>query len=101
MGTRGFPLRCAGVRSAATPWDRSAPGVSVGGTTMSDKPTTNGIANGTPNGHSTEPLPSSATQGQGPGNGPRLTTRQGHPVHDNQSNRTVGDRGPTLLENYH
>ncbi len=32
---------------------------------------------------------------------PTLTTRQGHPVANNQSNRTVGDRGPTVLENYH
>ncbi|CAN5717878.1 catalase KatX [soil metagenome] len=30
-----------------------------------------------------------------------LTTRQGHPVVDNQNMRTVGDRGPTTLENYH
>lgn len=30
-----------------------------------------------------------------------LTTRQGHPVHDNQSLRTVGNRGPATLENYH
>jgi catalase len=30
-----------------------------------------------------------------------LTTRQGHPVHDNQNLRTVGDRGPATLENYH
>jgi catalase len=30
-----------------------------------------------------------------------LTTRQGHPVFDNQNNRTVGSRGPTVLENYH
>ncbi len=29
-----------------------------------------------------------------------LTTRQGHPVTDNQSQRTVGDRGPATLENY-
>ncbi len=29
-----------------------------------------------------------------------LTTRQGHPVYDNQSSRTVGSRGPTTLENY-
>ena len=35
------------------------------------------------------------------GEQPTLTTRQGHPVYDNQSNRTVGDRGPTVLENYH
>jgi catalase len=31
---------------------------------------------------------------------PILTTRQGHPVRDNQDVRTVGDRGPTTLENY-
>jgi catalase len=35
------------------------------------------------------------------GGPPTLTTRQGHPVSDNQNNRTVGDRGPTVLENYH
>ena len=29
-----------------------------------------------------------------------LTTRQGHPVADNQSLRTVGERGPATLENY-
>ncbi|MFT4040543.1 MAG: catalase [Thermomicrobiales bacterium] len=29
-----------------------------------------------------------------------LTTRQGHPVVDNQNTRTVGDRGPATLENY-
>ncbi|HEX8435458.1 hypothetical protein, partial [Archangium sp.] len=29
-----------------------------------------------------------------------LTTRQGHPVSNNQSTRTVGRRGPTTLENY-
>src|SRR5688572_7921931 len=32
---------------------------------------------------------------------PRLTTRQGHPVYDNQHQRTVGARGPATLENYH
>ena len=32
---------------------------------------------------------------------PILTTRQGHPVPDNQNTRTVGDRGPATLENYH
>ena len=36
-----------------------------------------------------------------PAAAPTLTTRQGHPVVDNQNNRTVGDRGPTVLENYH
>jgi catalase len=30
-----------------------------------------------------------------------LTTRQGHPVGNNQSQRTVGTRGPATLENYH
>ncbi|MGJ0119714.1 catalase [Williamsia sp. MIQD14] len=30
-----------------------------------------------------------------------LTTRQGHPVYDNQNQRTVGPRGPATLENYH
>ena len=29
-----------------------------------------------------------------------LTTRQGHPVTDNQNTRTVGSRGPATLENY-
>jgi catalase len=29
-----------------------------------------------------------------------LTNRQGHPVHDNQNQRTVGGRGPATLENY-
>jgi catalase len=32
---------------------------------------------------------------------PELTTRQGHPVYDNQNQRTVGARGPATLENYH
>src|SRR5258705_7287892 len=35
------------------------------------------------------------------GESPReLTTRQGHPVYDNQHQRTVGARGPATLENY-
>jgi catalase len=29
-----------------------------------------------------------------------LTDRQGHPVYDNQNQRTVGERGPATLENY-
>lgn len=33
--------------------------------------------------------------------GQTLTTRQGHPVPDNQNLRTVGPRGPAVLENYH
>lgn len=32
---------------------------------------------------------------------PTLTTRQGHPVHNNQDLRTVGNRGPATMENYH
>ncbi len=32
--------------------------------------------------------------------GQTLTTRQGHPVSDNQNTRTVGSRGPTTMENY-
>ena len=31
---------------------------------------------------------------------PTLTTRQGHPVSDNQNSRTVGNRGPVTMENY-
>ncbi len=31
---------------------------------------------------------------------PVLTTRQGHPITNNQSSRTVGSRGPATLENY-
>ncbi len=30
-----------------------------------------------------------------------LTNRQGHPISDNQHIRTVGNRGPSVLENYH
>ena len=29
-----------------------------------------------------------------------LTNRQGHPVYDNQNQRTIGARGPATLENY-
>jgi catalase len=42
--------------------------------------------------------------GQSNGNGQQpfiLTTRQGHPVTDNQNLRTVTNRGPATLENYH
>ncbi|PRX49412.1 catalase [Prauserella shujinwangii] len=41
--------------------------------------------------------------GKGPEPGddrPVLTNRQGHPVYDNQNQRTVGVRGPATLENY-
>lgn len=30
-----------------------------------------------------------------------LTDRQGHPIADNQNQRTIGSRGPATLENYH
>ncbi len=36
---------------------------------------------------------------QSPGTA-NLTNRQGHPVYDNQNQRTVGERGPSTLENY-
>ncbi|MBZ9712689.1 catalase [Deinococcus multiflagellatus] len=59
----------------------------------------------------TTPDPSgTAAQGAGHPADPRhsegetaqtLTTRQGHPVTDNQHLRTVGPRGPVTLENYH
>ncbi len=39
-------------------------------------------------------------QGNGKETNNILTTRQGHPVTDNQNLRTVGDRGPATLENY-
>src|SRR6266536_2956620 len=55
----------------------------------------NGQTNGRTNGASHQ------DDSQGPGHGPGLTTRQGHPVYDNQNNRTVGERGPTVLENYY
>ncbi len=43
-----------------------------------------------------------ASQGPEAGDDRRvLTTRQGHPVYDNQNQRTVGARGPATLENYH
>jgi len=29
-----------------------------------------------------------------------LTNRQGHPIHNNQSMRTLGNRGPAVMENY-
>ncbi|WP_119730387.1 catalase [Thermomonospora amylolytica] len=42
-----------------------------------------------------------SSQGSTPGDErPILTNRQGHPVYDNQNQRTVGARGPATLENY-
>nr|MBA3747330.1 catalase [Solirubrobacterales bacterium] len=39
-------------------------------------------------------LPGEASEGR------TLTNRQGHPVSDNQNQRTIGPRGPATLENY-
>jgi len=42
-----------------------------------------------------------ASQGSASGdNRPTLTNRQGHPIFDNQNQRTIGARGPATLENY-
>ncbi|NKZ03110.1 catalase [Actinomadura latina] len=42
-----------------------------------------------------------ASKGPQPGDDrPVLTNRQGHPVSDNQNQRTIGSRGPATLENY-
>jgi catalase len=42
-----------------------------------------------------------SSKGPAPGDDRRiLTNRQGHPVYDNQNQRTVGARGPATLENY-
>ncbi len=40
------------------------------------------------------------SNGNGKENTRPLSTRQGHPIYDNQSSRTVGNRGPVTLENY-
>ena len=45
--------------------------------------------------------PNNEQTDQTPDAQPELTTRQGHPVYDNQNQRTVGSRGPATLENYH
>ncbi|ARS36470.1 catalase [Pontibacter actiniarum] len=44
---------------------------------------------------------STAASGNGADDKRTLTTRQGHPVTDNQNIRTVGNRGPATMENYH
>ncbi|MGK5530529.1 catalase [Streptomyces sp. URMC 129] len=42
-----------------------------------------------------------SSKGPAPGDDRKpLTNRQGHPVYDNQNQRTVGARGPATLENY-
>ena len=53
------------------------------------------------NGHNGNGHGANGNSGDGGANEqPILTTRQGHPVHDNQNSRTVGRRGPMTLENY-
>ena len=54
----------------------------------------------------TQPDGATDVQTHGAGDGQRdpqpiLTTRQGHPVHNNQAMRTIGPRGPATLDNYH
>lgn len=45
---------------------------------------------------------SSVDPRMGEGEGARtLTNRQGHPISENQNVRTVGNRGPITMENYH
>jgi len=52
------------------------------------------LSNQPANGHSNGKAPESS------GQQPALTNRQGHPISNNQSLRTVGERGPASLENY-
>lgn len=61
-----------------------------------DQNQNNGEVHGSTNGHgdSDQNKVSSGTDTR------TLTTRQGHPVYDNQNIRTVGSRGPATLENY-
>jgi catalase len=58
---------------------------------------TGGRTDGTPDVADANPTDGSIAGGDAH----RLTTRQGHPVYDNQHQRTVGPRGPSTLENYH
>lgn len=64
---------------------------------------------GAPGNHNGENAPNTSVEGIGSASDERvasgeeartLTTRQGHPVVNNQNMRTVGNRGPTTLENY-
>jgi len=59
-------------------------------------------ANGTnSNGASHGLFRSERKEAGGSGSDQTLTTRQGHPVTDNQNIRTIGNRGPATMENYH
>ncbi|CCH52322.1 Catalase [Fibrisoma limi BUZ 3] len=64
---------------------------------------TNGNPSGNQNGNQPTPGPEFGATGLQPQDQPTdqtLTTRQGHPLYNNQNVRTVGSRGPTTLENY-
>ncbi|GAB2533147.1 catalase [Spirosoma aerophilum] len=53
------------------------------------------------NGHTTGPeFGATGLQSQDQPTDQTLTTRQGHPLNNNQNIRTVGNRGPATLENY-
>lgn len=54
----------------------------------------------TNNSHNTSPNNKTPEQSDAGGGTNILTTRQGHPIYDNQNTRTVGNRGPATLENY-
>jgi catalase len=65
--------------------------------TKEDSNQKNGKTNGTAANGAGSPYDNRMSEGE---NAQTLTTRQGHPLMDNQNVRTVGSRGPTTLENY-
>lgn len=78
---------------------------------MSDEKNThpNGNPNGAVNDHAEDETHGTSIENIGSATDARMadgeqentiTTRQGHPIFDNQNVRTVGSRGPTTLENY-
>ncbi|HEX8551723.1 MAG TPA: catalase [Abditibacteriaceae bacterium] len=76
---------------------------------MSDETTNGSSANGHNGDAPQDETHGTSVQGIGSATDPRmtagedartLTTRQGHPVSDNQNTRTIGNRGPASLENY-
>src|ERR671921_3058848 len=68
---------------------------------MSDNPQKNGHSAADGTGTAVNGAGSSHDGRMASGEGAQtLTTRQGHPVYDNQNQRTVGARGPATLENY-
>src|SRR5919112_754154 len=68
---------------------------------MSDNPQKNGHSAADGTGTAVNGAGSSHDGRMASGEGAQtLTTRQGHPITDNQNTRTVGNRGPATLENY-